>query len=153
MPDKQTRDDRETAALAAKQFVLANRAAMETILRPYGLGGTQWWVLSQVAAKDGARQRDLATALHVERATASELVLTLVRKGLIEQSADPADQRQKLLHLTEAGRHLWEQMPDPLERLYDIAFAGIPVRDLELVARLLGAATQRLLNTRSEGAI
>lgn len=139
--------------MAAKQFVLANRTAIEAILRPFGLGGTQWWVLSTVASGTAVRQRDLAGALQVERATASELVLTLVRKGLVEQCADPADQRQKLLRLTEAGMRMWESMPDPLEELYDIAFEDTAPRELDTVARVLGAATERLLTTRSEGAI
>jgi DNA-binding MarR family transcriptional regulator len=146
-----TRDLRATAAMAAKQFVHANRMAMEAILRPFGLGGTQWWVLSQVASGEAARQRDLAGALHVERATASELVLALVRKGLVEQCTDPADQRQKLLRLTEAGDRLWKSMPDPLEKLYDIAFEGAGSGELAAVARVLAAATERLLATRNEG--
>jgi hypothetical protein len=32
--------------------------------------------------------------------------------GLVEQSADPADQRQKLLRLTDDARRLWESMAD-----------------------------------------
>lgn len=146
-----TEDVRVTAAMAAKQFVLANRTAIEAILRPFDLGGTQWWVLSQVASGGAVRQRDLAGALHVERATASELVLTLVRKGLVEQYADPADRRQKLLRLTAAGDRLWESMPDPLERLYDIAFEGAKSRELAVVARVLGAATECLLARKNEG--
>ncbi|MGH2904999.1 MAG: MarR family winged helix-turn-helix transcriptional regulator [Solirubrobacteraceae bacterium] len=137
--------------MAAKQFVLANRTAMEAILRPFGLGGTQWWVLSQVATEETVHQRDLAGALHVERATASELVLTLVRKGLVEQCTDPADQRQKLLRLTEAGDRLWKTLPDPLARLFDIAFEGAESGELATVARVLASATDRLLATRNDG--
>ena len=138
--------------MTAKRFVLANRTAMETILRPFGLGGTQWWVLSQVASGEAVRQRDLAEALHVERATASEIVLTLVRKKLVEQYPDPADQRQKLLRLTGAGVQLWESMPDPLEKLYDIAFEGSRSHELATIARVLGVATERLLAIRMKGA-
>jgi DNA-binding MarR family transcriptional regulator len=139
--------------MSAKQFVLANRSAMEAILRPFGLGGTQWWVLAQVATEGAARQRDLAGAMHVERATASEIVLTLVRKGLIEQLPDPADQRQKLLRLTTSGKQLWESMPDPLALLYEIAFEDTSSKELAVVARVLNTATGRLLATRSEGAV
>lgn len=138
--------------MAAKQYVLASRTAMEAILRPFQLGGTQWWVLAQVASEGTVRQRDLAGALHVERATASEIVLTLVRKGLVEQCADPADQRQKLLRMTEAGEQLWAHMPDPLELLYEISFEDVAPGELATVARVLSEATQHLLAVRSEGA-
>ena len=137
--------------MSAKQYVLASRAAMEAILRPFNLGGTQWWVLAQLASQDHLRQRDLAVALHVERATASELVLTLVRKGVVEQRLDPTDQRQKMLRLTDAGRRLWQSMPDPLELLYEISFHGMTPEALAGVSSVLHAATQRLAAVRSEG--
>lgn len=137
--------------MSAKQYVLASRMAMEAILRPFNLGGTQWWVLAQLASQDQLRQRDLAVALHVERATVSELVLTLVRKGLVEQGLDPADQRQKVLRLTDVGRRLWATMPDPLELLYEIAFHGMTDEDLTGVSGVLQAATQRLQAVRTEG--
>jgi len=57
----------------------------------------------------------------------------------------------KLLHRTRAGAQLWASLPDPLERLYDIAFAGISASDLATVARVLSAATRQLLATRNEG--
>lgn len=102
VPDKDERDAHDALGTAAKQFVAASRTAIETVLRPYGLGGTQWWVLEQVALEGQLRQRDVAAA-HVDRATASEIVLTLVAKGLIVQRTDPADQRPKMLQLTETG--------------------------------------------------
>ena len=137
--------------MAAKQFVAASRVAMEAILRPYGLGGTQWWVVEQLALVDQLRQRDLAVVMHVERATASEIVLTLVRKGLVAQRADPADQRQKVLALTEAGQALQAAMPHPMQQLYDIAFAGRTSEELTATARLLQEATERLEAIRREG--
>jgi hypothetical protein len=81
IPDKETARLRDSAAASAKRYFFASRAAMEAILRPYGLGGTQWWILRQLTRQDQIHQRELASMLHVERATASEIVLTLARKG------------------------------------------------------------------------
>jgi DNA-binding MarR family transcriptional regulator len=137
--------------MAAKQFVAATRAAMETILRPNGLGAAQWWVLEQVALEGELRQRDLPNAMHVERATASEIVLALVRKGLVVQCVDPADQRQKVLRLTEAGEGLRDSMPNPMQQLYEIAFSPCSVEELTSITRVLQAATERLEATRRNG--
>jgi len=123
---------------------------METILRPYGLGGTQWWVLRQLTRQDRIRQRDLAPMLHVERATASDIVLTLVRKGLVEQAVDPADLRQKVLRLTDAGERLWSTLPDPIEMLHSIAFGGLADTDVATVVDVLRGATERLARFRGE---
>ena len=137
--------------MAAKRYVAASRAAMDRILRPFRLGGTQWWVLQQLHAQSTVRQRELPGAIHVERATASEIVLTLVRKGLVEQATDPADQRQKLLRLTDDGRRLCQAMPDPMLELHSIAFDGLATAELDAVARVLDAAAQRLESAHREG--
>jgi MarR family transcriptional regulator, lower aerobic nicotinate degradation pathway regulator len=150
VPDEKTTRLRDAAATSAKQYFFASRAAMETILRPYGLGGTQWWVLRQLTRQDRIRQRDLAPMLHVERATASDIVLTLVRKGLVEQAVDPADQRQRVLRLTDAGERLWSTLPDPIEMLHSIAFGGLADTDVATVVDVLRGATERLARFRGE---
>src|SRR6201990_3102375 len=86
----------------AKRLYLASRAAMENILRPYGLGSTQWYVLYQLANHGPTMQRDLVQMLHIERATLSGVVTTLVRKALVAQAPDSEDQRQRMLHITRA---------------------------------------------------
>jgi MarR family transcriptional regulator, lower aerobic nicotinate degradation pathway regulator len=141
----------EKAAMAAKRYIAASRAALDRLLRPFGLGGTQWWVLQQLQARLTVPQRELPGAMHVERATASEIVLTLVRKGLVEQVPDPADQRQKLLRLTDDGVRICQALPDPMLELYSLAFDGLPTAELEAVARVLEAATQRLESAQRQG--
>ena len=54
--------------------------------------------------------------------------------------------------MTNAGEQLWADMPDPLERLHEIAFEDVSPDELAAVARVLDQATQRLLATRNEGA-
>ena len=69
----------------AKSYYFAVLAAMESILRPYDLGFTQFYVLYQLANHGPTMQRDLGRVLQIERATLSGIVATLVRKGLIDQ--------------------------------------------------------------------
>jgi DNA-binding MarR family transcriptional regulator len=116
---------------------------MEGLLRPYDLGATQWYVLHQLAHDGQTRQRDLVTALQVERATLSAIVAALVRKGLVEQVPDQADQRQKLLRMTAAGARLWKALPD-LALIHDVAFKGIDAADIAVAVRVLQTATERL---------
>jgi DNA-binding MarR family transcriptional regulator len=63
----------------AKRYYFAVRAAMESVLRPYDLGSTQWYVLYQLANDGPTMQRDLGRMLQVERATLSGIVAALVR--------------------------------------------------------------------------
>ena len=52
---------------------------MASILRPYELGNTQYYVLYQLANDGPTMQRDLGRTLQIERATLSGIVTTLVR--------------------------------------------------------------------------
>jgi len=88
-------------------------------------------------------QRDLGRALELERATLSGIIATLVRKGLVQQSSDGEDQRQRLLTLTSSGETLWRDLPD-LSFIHQAAFDGIAEIDLATTIRVLRLATERL---------
>jgi DNA-binding MarR family transcriptional regulator len=128
----------------AKSYYFAVRAAMESVLRPYDLGSTQWYVLHQLADDGPTMQRDLGRMLQIERATLSGIVATLVRKGLVDQVPGPADQRQRVLRLTGAGVRLWEELPDPLAVIRAIAFDGADAAELATARQVLQTATQQL---------
>jgi DNA-binding MarR family transcriptional regulator len=130
----------------AKRYHLANRAAIEAILRPHDLGSTQWAVLRQLANDGPTMQRDLGRTLKIERATLSGIVTTLVRKRLIEQKADSVDQRQRVLELTESGQQLWGDLPDPIAVTQAVSFEGADEAELAATVRVLQRATQRLID-------
>ena len=137
-------EDRHGAVGAwAKRCYFVGRAAMEAMLRPFDLGSTQWYVLYQLAHHGPTMQRDLGQLLQVERSTLTVIVGALVRKGLVEQVADEADQRRKLLRLTQAGIALWDELPD-LSVIGDTAFDGVCDADKEAAVRVLRLATERL---------
>jgi MarR family transcriptional regulator, lower aerobic nicotinate degradation pathway regulator len=134
-----------------KRLYLASRAVMDSVLRPYDLGSTQWYVLYLLAHDGPTMQGELVRMLQIERATMSGIVAALVRKGLIDQTPDPTDQRQRVLSLTASGVTLWEQLPDPLALIRATAFEGVDDTDLETVVRVLQTATQRLNNHLRQG--
>ena len=135
----------------AKRLYFATRVVMDTVLRPYDLGSTQWYVLYQLANEGPTMQRDLVQMLNVERATLSGVVATLVRKGLVEQTHDPEDQRQRMLRITRVGAKLWKALPDPIEQILKVAFDGADPAELEIARRVLQAATKRLNEHDWEG--
>jgi DNA-binding MarR family transcriptional regulator len=136
--------DAQSVGAGAKSFYFAIRAAMESVLRPYDLGSTQYYVLHQLVDHGPTMQRDLGRTLQIERATLSGLVATLVRKGLVDQLPGPEDQRQRVLQLTAAGMKLWAELPDPLALIRAVAFEGADPAELAAAARVLQSATERL---------
>jgi DNA-binding MarR family transcriptional regulator len=141
----------ESVGAWAKRYYFANRAVIESVLRPYDLGSTQWYVLYQLANDGPTMQRDLGNMLHLERATLSAVVAALVRKGFVDQVPDSADQRQRVLRITASGTELWDGLPDPLALIQKIAYDGTDRAELATAVRVLQAATQRLNDHMSEG--
>ncbi len=135
----------------AKRLYFASRAVMDTVLRPYGIGSTQWYVLYQLANEGPTMQRDLVRKLNIERATLRGVVTTLVRKGLVAQAPDSEDQRQRVLRITRAGSKLWEALPNPIEQILEVAFQCADPAEMEIARRVLQGATQRLNNHNWEG--
>ncbi len=150
MPDNKDGANLEAAGSWAKKYFFASRALMEAVLRPFYLGNTQWYVLYLLANSGPMNQRDLTRALEVERATLSTVIGVLVRKNLITQTPDPDDQRQKVLHMTAAGRDLWDTVPDPIALITTVAFKGVDAADIATTQRVLSDATQRLANYKKE---
>ncbi|GAA4671125.1 MarR family winged helix-turn-helix transcriptional regulator [Frondihabitans cladoniiphilus] len=135
-------DVHDSVGAWAKKYYLTSRSLLESRLREHDLGPTQWYVLYQLVNVGPTMQRDLGQLLKVERATMSGVVATLVRKGLVTQTAGTRDQRQRLLEVTEAGRTLWPTLPDPVTAAH--AFADIDEADLAVARRVLQRATGRL---------
>jgi DNA-binding MarR family transcriptional regulator len=128
----------------AKRYYLATRGVMELILRPYDVGPAQWYVLWHLANKGPTTQRDLLAMLDMEKPALSEVVRALVRKGLIVQTPDVTDQRQRMLKITPAGMRLWRKMPDPIDLILKTSFDGMDADQLAIVVQVLQTATQRL---------
>ena len=145
MPDES--DDRlDSVGAWAKKYTLTSRALIESVLREHDLGPTQWYVLHQLVNVGPTMQRDLSVLLRIERATLSGVVATLVRKGLVLQTPDPVDQRQRRLSITDAGRRLWSELPDPVAAVHAISFDGVDEAELAIARAVLRRATQRLVD-------
>jgi DNA-binding MarR family transcriptional regulator len=144
MADEREKLKHDSVGAWAKRLYFAARAMMDSILRPYDLGSTQWHVLSQLANEGPTMQRDLVRMLQIERATLSGVVATLVRKGLVDQTPDSEDQRQRMLRITRSGMKLWKSLPNPTELILAVAFDSADPAELAIARRVLQAATQRL---------
>jgi DNA-binding MarR family transcriptional regulator len=141
--------EHQSAGAWAKRYYLASRMVMESVLRPFDLGPTQWYVLHQLATEGVTPQRDLVRMLQIERATLTGVVAALVRKGLVVQTPDDTDQRQKVLTITPAGSALWQDLPDPIALILEAAFDGVPEQDVDTTARVLRKATGQLTSPPS----
>ena len=93
-----------------------------------------------------ARVGQLAREFDLTAATVSDAVRTLVQKGLVEKTSDPADQRALILRLTPRGTQVARQLDDwaaPIKTHLAPLPAETKTQTLttlfDLIARLQGA--------------
>ena len=76
-------------------------------------------------------QKDLEDEYSIRASTASELLNQLEAKGYLYRVENPANRRQKLIHLTEKARSLDPGIEDRLMALDDDLTRGIAPEQLE----------------------
>lgn len=111
----------------------AVKAHFQQVEKLAGVGGAQLWALSVVAAQPGLGVTRLAREMDVHQSTASNLVRSLVERGLLAASRAGADRRAVQLHLLPAGRRVLRRAPAPLAGLLPKALDSL---DAATLARL-----------------
>lgn len=92
-------------------------AYWDKALKPAGLTGNQFHVLSVLAATSEMNVKGLAQNLGMDPTTVTRAVQPLIRDGLVASRANPDDTRQRILNLTKLGKQkftravpLWEKV-------------------------------------------
>jgi DNA-binding MarR family transcriptional regulator len=68
------------------------------------LTARQYVVLVTASQKDGASQQDIIDATGIDRSTVSQIMQTMIRKGLLKRRRTKEDARAYAITLTEHGR-------------------------------------------------
>ena len=75
---------------------------------------TQCYALEALAEQGPMRLSALAERMFLDKSTTSRVASTLVKKGYVEQRADPADGRATALHVSTSGRQLYRRITGDL---------------------------------------
>ncbi len=121
-------------------------AAQQKHLARFGLSDGKLSVLFQLllAAEAPLSPSQLAERVGVTRATITDLVAGLERDGLLRREVSAEDGRMALLHLTEAGHALLDELlPEHFQRLQRLMQALSEQEKRELI-RLLCKISQNL---------
>ncbi|MCU0774717.1 MAG: MarR family winged helix-turn-helix transcriptional regulator [Ideonella sp.] len=121
--------DSDPAAQVLRQFRIVFNAVkthFQQVERRVGLGGAQVWALSVIRDRPGLGVKGLAGAMDVRQPTASNLVRSLVRSGLIEVRRDGSDRRSVQLHLLPEGHRLLRRVPGPYRGVLPDALKALP---------------------------
>jgi DNA-binding MarR family transcriptional regulator len=127
-----------------RQAWQALSAAMDLALRPHGLTGPQYGVLSVLAREPGASGADLARACNTTPQAMNGVLATLERESLIERRPHPTHGRILQATLTSEGQRRLEAAHPAMRALRREIERDFSSDEIATVKTWLVAAAQRL---------
>ena len=122
--------------LAAVNNALS-RGASSRYLSDFGVGVTEWRVLSWLATEPGIPASRICDVIALDKAAVSRSVSKLADMGLLITQASPTDPRRKALSLNDKGYALHDRvMATALDR-EAILIDGVDPQDLEAFLRVM----------------
>jgi DNA-binding MarR family transcriptional regulator len=120
------------------------RKAIDQLLKPLGITGTQWWVLTSVSLRPGLSQARLADELNLGKVALGGLVDRLMKNGLIDRRPEAQDKRVNLIFLSEAGMNLVKDIKRISSGVQDDALDGISLDEIDTTIFVLERMMENL---------
>lgn len=142
----------DTAPLGLMLACAANlaRERMDARLSHYEVTPAQTHTLLYLCRQgNAAPQRDVVEHLRVKPSTANGILDRMEEKGLIRRAADPADQRQKRVLLTEKGQKLQELVQTTFQSAEETLTNGLSPEETASLRQLLHHIIDNLEEDRS----
>lgn len=109
----------------------------------FGITRREWRILALLIREEGLLSSQLAEKAQLDRARTSKAITSLVAKKLLQRQSRPADRRQAVLALTEAGRALYESLFPLVRQINRDLLAGLSDADIERLEVALDSLQQR----------
>lgn len=123
-----------------KRLELAVRSGLEELVRPAGVTALQYTALTVLDRHDGLSAAQLARDSFVTAQSMADMVRALEGRGLIRRERNPANRRELLIHLTDAGRDLLADLAEPVRRLEERMLGDLTPRQVEQFRQALSNA-------------
>lgn len=120
---------------------------------PDGTTPTQAVLLTRMADRAGASQRELASATGIDTATLADLLRRLEARGDVRREKDPVDRRRTLVHLGETSADRLEAVRAAVREVNTLALAGFTAEEVATLSDLLGRLHTNLHADGGEGEV
>jgi DNA-binding MarR family transcriptional regulator len=87
-----------------------SRSSSRLYLERFGVGVTEWRVISQLAIEPGIPAQRICEVIILDKGAVSRSVATLVAAGHVAERTDGRDARRQLLELTASGYALHDRL-------------------------------------------
>jgi len=114
------------------------RLLVDKRLKHLGIGQAGWMTIAMIAkSAEPMSQRALADVVGVEGPSMVSMLDRLEREGLVTRAPSPTDRRVKLVHLTEAGTTLYQQVREQANAVRSALLGDLPPETLAAATELL----------------
>ena len=134
--------------LMADQAVFQKR--LLNALKKASLTAGQPKVLDYLKDHDGAGQKEIADACHIEPATLTSVLNRMEEKGMIERRMRNGNRRSIYVFLTEKGKELSDVVEREFGRAEEQALAGFSPEEREECRRMLRRICENLTENVKE---
>jgi DNA-binding MarR family transcriptional regulator len=110
----------------------------------FGITGPQLWALWELGRSAPLSLKDLAARMHLSPSTVVGVVDRLIAKGLVVREGDPVDRRRVCLSLSDQGKALTMQAPNPAQEQLIKGLKNLDLQQLETLAQSLGTLVQTM---------
>lgn len=142
---KEKRDMKETLHyLLMADYLLVQKSLLAGI-KDTDLTPGQPKILDYLLFHDGAVQKEIAKACHIEPATITSVLLGMENKGLIVRRNINGNRRSLYVYLTDKGRQLAEQVALKFRMIEEKALSGFRSDEKEMLTVFLTRMNENLL--------
>jgi len=90
------------------RLVIVHNHIDQLVMEPLALNTVRYWILCSINKEPGLSFTRLSELNLLDRASASRMIRSMEKKGLIERQLDEDDRRYYSLYLTEVGQSLYQ---------------------------------------------
>lgn len=120
-----------------RKFVRAVYLDSQKMSRQFGLTGQQSLVLRLLLNWGSMSSADLSRLMYVTPSNITGIIDRLERKGLVERMRKEGDRRVALIILTEAGKKLGKNVPDPIENRLINQLIDLDKEHVQVIAKAM----------------
>lgn len=135
--------------------VLSNRIS-SAIAREYsqrfGLSVTEWRVMAVLGRYPGLSASKVALRTAMDKVAVSRAVARLLESGRVEREFDDDDRRRSVLHLSEAGYAVYDEVAPLALDFERHVLDGMPAEERDLLFRLLDRLDELELRAEADTA-
>ncbi|MBW1942792.1 MAG: MarR family transcriptional regulator [Deltaproteobacteria bacterium] len=147
-PDKRTPTEKEALTreiiFAVRRMLQAKELYTKELNKKYQVSSSQLNCILALDENGPLPPSQIARHIMVNSSTVTGIIDRLEKKGLVERKRISYDRRIITIELTEAGKHLAQNAPPPIQQRVLDGLKSMPAKEIEQIVHSLKCLTNML---------